>query len=77
MMIKPLNCLQPGETGQVQRVCCAGALSRRLLELGIAENTPVRCLYRGPCGSPIAFCACGTVIALRATDAAEITVAVS
>lgn len=70
--IRTLDSLRPGESACIASLCCGGSLRRRLMELGMVERTPVRCLYRGASGSPIAFCIRGTVIALRAVDAAEI-----
>lgn len=68
-----LHMLCPGQSARIQSLHCDAALQRRLLELGFIEHTVVRCLYQGSCGSPIAFCVRGAVIALRATDAAKIT----
>lgn len=68
-----LDTICPGQRACVESLHCAAGLHRRLTELGFIENTELQCLYRGPCGSPIAFYVRGAVIALRACDATKIS----
>lgn len=69
-----LSQLAPGQTAVVTSLAHAGALRRRLIELGLIEGTPVQCVLCAPSGSPIAFAVRGTTIALRRCDAASILV---
>ena len=66
--------LQPGQEAVVQALEVSGSLRRRLLDLGLVENTPVRCLGRSILGDPSAYLIRGTVIALRARDSRRIRV---
>ena len=67
-----LSALRPGEGGVVQRMRGAEALLRRLRDLGLIEGAAVRCLGRSPGGDPAAYLVCGTVLALRGRDCAQI-----
>ena len=49
-------------------------MRRRLLDIGLVENTEVECLGRSPAGDPSAFLIRGAVIALRSADCAQILV---
>lgn len=66
--------LQPGERGVVRRLTTADAMRRRLMDIGLIENTPVECLGRSPGGDPSAFLIRGAVIAIRREDCATILV---
>lgn len=63
-----LNWLTDGEAATVSKLQASGSMRRRLLDLGLVENTQVECIGRSPCGDPIAFLIRGAVIALRAED---------
>lgn len=67
-----LNALRPGETARVAALCCTGSMRRRLLDIGLTENTAVVCLGYSPAGDPGAYLIRGVVIAIRATDGANI-----
>jgi ferrous iron transport protein A len=49
-------------------------MRRRLLDIGLVENTPVYCVGKSPGGDPAAYLICGGVIAIRALDAATVLV---
>lgn len=66
--------LAPGERATVTALTAAGAMRRRLLDLGLIENTPVECLGRSPAGDPSAYLIRGAVIAIRAVDGRGICV---
>ena len=72
--MKTLSDLQPGETAVVQKILTEGGMRRRLLDLGLLENTEVTCLGRSPGGDPSAYLIRGAVIAIRAIDGAGILV---
>lgn len=70
-----LNRLRPGETGVVSELLTTGSMRRRLLDIGLVENTMVRCLGRSPAGDPSAYLIRGAVIAIRSEDCAGVLLA--
>ena len=50
-------------------------MRRRLLDIGLIENTDVECLGRSPAGDPSAYLIRGAVIAIRAADCRDILIA--
>ena len=69
-----LDCVKPGQGGVITVVGGDGALRRRLLDMGLIQNTIVQCLGRSPGGDPSAFLIRGAVIAIRAVDGQHIWV---
>lgn len=69
-----LDELRPGQCAVVRCLKCTGAMRRRLLDIGLIENTRLECLGISPMGDPKAFCIRGAVIALRAEDCRNICV---
>ncbi len=69
-----LNELRPGECATVTGLETEGAMRRRLLDIGLVEDTRVECLGRSPGGDPSAYLIRGAVIALRGRDCAGILV---
>ncbi len=67
-----LSDLRPGESGVVGALRATGAMRRRFLDIGLVENTAVKCLGCGPGGDPSAFLIRGAVIAIRAEDGADV-----
>lgn len=61
--------LLPGQSGRVTELRHSGSLRRRLMEMGIIPGVTLLRRYTAPSGSPIAFEAAGTVIAIRRRDA--------
>lgn len=51
-----------------------GSMRRRLLDIGLINNTRVECLGRSPGGDPSAFLIRGAVIAIRSEDLKDILV---
>lgn len=49
-------------------------MRRRLLDIGLIENTEVECLGRSPGGDPSAFLIRGAVIAIRSEDCGNILI---
>lgn len=70
----PLNLLPIGETGIVQKLLSTGTQRRRMLDLGLVNETPVEALQKSPSGDPTAYFIRGAVIALRSEDAGKILV---
>lgn len=73
-MGESLNGVRPGEKARVQALRTAGAMRRRLLDIGLVEGTEVECVGRSPGGDPAAYLIRGAVIAIRDADAAGILV---
>ncbi len=69
-----LNDMKPGERASVRELRSMGNMRRRLLDIGLIENTEIECLGRSPGGDPAAFLIRGAVIAIRSEDCADIIV---
>ena len=69
-----LSELAPGQTARIVALHTAGSMRRRLQDIGLVENTCVRCLGRSPGGDPSAYLIRGAVIAIRAADCRDILV---
>lgn len=63
-----LNDIRPGEKARVCALRSTGSMRRRLLDIGLTENTDVECLGRSPCGGMSAYLIRGAVIAIRSED---------
>ncbi len=72
MNIHTLNELKPGERAVVSSLKTTGNMRRRLLDIGLINNTDIECLGKSPCGDPTAFLIRGAVIALRSEDCSNI-----
>lgn len=64
----------PGEKATVKELLSSGTIRRRLLDIGLTENTEVECIGRSPAGDPSAFLIRGAVIAIRSEDSKNILV---
>lgn len=69
-----LKDIKPGQRAIVRSLCSTGGMRRRLLDIGLVENTEVECLGRSPCGDPSAYLIRGAVIAIRAEDCSGIII---
>ncbi|MBS5844041.1 MAG: ferrous iron transport protein A [Clostridiales bacterium] len=69
-----LNDIKPGQTAKVKELLSTGSIRRRLLDIGLIENTEVECLGRSPAGDPSAFLIRGAVIAIRSEDCRNILI---
>ena len=72
--INCLNDIEPGQTARVRELLSTGSIRRRLLDIGLIENTEVECLGRSPAGDPSAFLIRGAVIAIRREDCRNILI---
>ncbi|MFR1518839.1 MAG: FeoA family protein [Clostridia bacterium] len=72
--IDSLNDIKPGQTAKVKELLSTGSIRRRLLDIGLIENTEVECLGRSPAGDPSAFLIRGAVIAIRSEDCRNILI---
>lgn len=74
IMTLPLTEVPIGHISIIQEVRTRNQARRRMLDLGLITNTAVEPLYKSPAGDPTAYQFRGTVIALRADEAANIIV---
>lgn len=69
-----LDKIKPGEHAVISKLNISGSMRRRLLDMGLIENTEVECVGKSPAGDPLAFLIRGAVIAIRSEDCCGITV---
>ncbi len=69
-----LNDIAPGECAIISSLQSTGSMRRRLLDMGLIENTNVECLGRSPGGDPSAYLIRGAVIAIRSEDCSNILI---
>lgn len=69
-----LNDVNIGQTVKVKELLSTGSIRRRLLDIGLIENTSITCIGRSPLGDPSAFLIRGAVIAIRSEDCNNILV---
>jgi len=69
-----LNDIRPGQHATVRALRSTGSMRRRLLDIGLVEDTDVECLGRSPGGDPTAFLIRGAVIAIRSEDCKNILI---
>src|SRR3954471_10570564 len=69
-----LDVLPIGATARVTGVSGSGAVTRRLLEMGVVPGAPVRIIKAAPLGDPIEVRVRGYHLALRRTEAQTIMV---
>lgn len=75
--LKALCDILPGEVVTVKELLTHGSMRRRLIDIGLTENTEVRCVGRSPFGDPSAYMIRGAVIAIRREDSGSILVSVT
>lgn len=75
MRIVNLCRMELGQEGVVVAVTAPEPMCRRLMDMGFTRGASVRALYRAGSGDPTAYAVRGAVIALRACDAREVSVA--
>lgn len=73
----PLDALPSGVRARVVAVNGAGAVARRLMEMGVVPGAPVRVIKSAPLGDPIEVRVRGYHLALRRTEAHTISVVTS
>lgn len=69
-----LSSLSLGKVGKVKSLQCDGMLRRRMLDLGLIDDTVIEALYKSPSGDPTAYYVRGAVIAIRSEEAEKILV---
>jgi ferrous iron transport protein A len=69
-----LDRLRPGQKGKIVRVGSAGAVKRRIVDMGVVRGTPVEVIKVAPLGDPIEVKVKGYNLTLRKEEAAAISV---
>ncbi|HHZ17377.1 MAG TPA: FeoA family protein [Peptococcaceae bacterium] len=69
-----LDRLPIGRMGRVKALTAKEQSRRRMLDLGLINDTVVEALRQSPSGDPVAYQIRGAVIALRSEEAAQILV---
>ena len=64
--------MQPGQKAHVKELTASGSMRRRLLDIGMVEDTEIKCVGKSPGGDPSAFYIRGAVIALRSEDSRNV-----
>lgn len=72
--IIPLNQLPLGKKCKVKKLTSNGLIRRRMLDLGLIDNTVIESLHKSPSGDPVAYLIRGAVVALRKETASMILV---
>lgn len=72
----PLDLLPIGVVAKVKRLDTHGNIRRRMLDLGLIEDTKVEAMLKSPSGDPTAYQIRGAVIALRSEETSQILVEV-
>ena len=60
--------LNTDEEARVVKIYNQGPLRRRLMDIGLIENTRVKCVMISPLGDPKAYLIRGSVMAIREED---------
>lgn len=74
METKQLAELTPGQSAIVSAVVGNSRISTRLMEMGLVPGVAVEVLRKAPFGDPVQYRVRGTVISMRASEAAFVTV---
>lgn len=67
-----LNTLPIGRRCIVKQLKADGSIRRRMLDLGVIQDTEIEALNESPSGNLVAYLIRGAVIAIRSEDAAKI-----
>ncbi len=66
--------IKPGDKAKIFCINSKGTIRRRLLDMGLTENTVIECVGKSPLGDPIAFLVRGAIVALRSEDCKNILI---
>lgn len=71
-----LDTLDVGQYATVVALNNKGSMRRRLLDIGLTENTTVKCIGKSPWGDPCAYLIRGAIIAIRKEDSMKVSIQV-
>lgn len=69
-----MNKIKTNTSATVRKLSAPEGIRRRLMDIGLTENSLIECVGKSPMGDPSAYLICGAVIAIRASDCADIMV---
>lgn len=69
-----LRDLRPGQQGKVVSVGTAGAMKRRLMDMGVTPGVMVRVVKTAPLGDPVEVTVRGYELSLRKDEAAQVEI---
>jgi ferrous iron transport protein A len=72
--LKTLRDVKPGESATVQKLNGAGAVKRRIMDMGITKGVRISVRKVAPLGDPVEITVRGYELSLRKSDAALIAV---
>lgn len=72
--MKTLRDIPVGDSAVVSRIHCAGAVKRRILDMGLTRGTTVTVRKVAPLGDPIELSVRGYELSIRKAEAALIDV---
>ncbi len=72
--MQALSNLKQGHIGMVKELTATSSIRRRLLDIGLVNETFVECIQASPFGDPVAYLIRGAVIALRSEDSNQVLV---
>lgn len=64
--------MNPGDRAVIKSIQSKGSMRRRLLDIGLVENTKIECVGKSPGKDPLAYYIRGAVIAIRSEDGKNI-----
>ena len=74
MKIYPLSTVKLNNTVIIHSINCSENIKRRLLDLGLCENTKITPIFRSFLNDPTAYSIRGTLLAIREDDSKNIFV---
>ncbi|MCI8837429.1 MAG: ferrous iron transport protein A [Hungatella sp.] len=69
-----LRDLKPGQQGKVVSVGTAGAMKRRLMDMGVTPGVTVRVVKTAPLGDPVEVTVRGYELSLRKDEAGQVEI---
>ena len=69
-----LSEMKPGQQGKVTSVGSAGAMKRRIMDMGVTPGVEIKVIKVAPLGDPIEVNVRGYELSLRKDEAAQIEV---
>ena len=72
--MKYLNELKPGETAKIVRLAGAGAVKRRIMDMGLTKGVEVYVRKVAPLGDPMELTVRGYELSIRKADAEMVEV---
>ncbi len=72
----PLYKIKVGQQATVRKIDSGDGIKRRLMDMGLVENTGIECVGKSPLGDPSAYLIRGAVVAVRSRDCESILVEV-